>query len=73
MRHLARNDIATAVHYTPALHQHPAFARRAQRSLPRTERLAATLLSLPIQPEIANERVGEIANSIARFEIARAS
>jgi len=67
MRHLARDDIATAVHYTPALHHHPAFASSDQHSLPQTERLAATLLSLPIQPEVAAGRVEQITESIARF------
>ena len=73
MRHLAGNDIATAVHYAPALHHHPAFMRSTQRALPEADRLAATLLSLPVQPEIATGLVGKISESIARFEIACAS
>jgi dTDP-3-amino-3,4,6-trideoxy-alpha-D-glucose transaminase len=68
MRHLARNNIGTAVHYAPPLHHHPAFAPNAQFSLPLTERFAETLLSLPIQPEIAAAQVGRISESIARFE-----
>jgi dTDP-3-amino-3,4,6-trideoxy-alpha-D-glucose transaminase len=67
-RHLARDDIATAVHYTPALHHHQAFAGSNQRPMPHTERLAATLLSLPIQPEVAAGLVERISDSIARFE-----
>jgi dTDP-3-amino-3,4,6-trideoxy-alpha-D-glucose transaminase len=70
MRHLARNNVATAVHYTPALHHHLAFTRSDQRSLPQTDRLAATLLSLPIQPEVVTGLVERISQSIAQFETA---
>ena len=73
MGHLARNDIATAVHYTPALHHHPAFARDTRLALPEADRLAATLLSLPIQPEIAAGMVERISDSVGQFEIACAS
>jgi dTDP-3-amino-3,4,6-trideoxy-alpha-D-glucose transaminase len=73
MCHLVRDDIATAVHYTPGLHHHPAFASGAQSSLPQTERLAATLLSLPIQPEVSAGAVDRVSDSIARFEIACAA
>jgi dTDP-3-amino-3,4,6-trideoxy-alpha-D-glucose transaminase len=73
MGHLTRNNIATAVHYTPALHHHPAFARSDQLSLPQTERLAATLLSLPIQPEVVTGFVERICESVARFETACAA
>lgn len=70
MRHLARDGIATAVHYTPALHRHPAFAKDTRLPLPEADRLAATLLSLPIQPEIAAGKVERISDSVGQFEIA---
>ncbi|MBV8848652.1 MAG: DegT/DnrJ/EryC1/StrS family aminotransferase, partial [Methylobacteriaceae bacterium] len=55
MHELAVRGIGTAVHYTPGLHRHPAFSDCPHDDLPTTDTLAATLLSLPIQPEIATE------------------
>lgn len=60
---LAARGVATAVHYSPPLHRHPAFAAGGAR-LPETERLAARTLSLPIQPEIAQGRTREIAGAL---------
>jgi dTDP-3-amino-3,4,6-trideoxy-alpha-D-glucose transaminase len=47
---LANAGIGTAVHYPLSLHRHPAFSSPGE--FPVAERLAATLLSLPIQPEL---------------------
>jgi dTDP-3-amino-3,4,6-trideoxy-alpha-D-glucose transaminase len=59
MRRLARHGIASAIHYTPGLHRHPAFSHCAAGPLPVTDSLAATLISLPIQPEVATPDVVE--------------
>lgn len=64
MRHLAESGIGTAIHYAPGLHRHPAFAEGASGPLPATERLAATLLSLPIQPEVATGAVARVTAAI---------
>ena len=64
--HLARNGIGAAIHYTPPLHRHPAFCPEVEAPpLPVTDILAARLLSLPIQPEIA--RPDLVATAIASF------
>lgn len=69
--HSARDDLAlalgdrgirTAVHYQPALPQHPAFGETGP--LPVTERLSASLLSLPIQPEVAEGHVERIVEAL---------
>jgi dTDP-4-amino-4,6-dideoxygalactose transaminase len=65
-RRLAVRGIGTAVHYTPGLHRHPAFSYCASGALPVTDELAATLLSLPIQPEVATADVVERAAAIIR-------
>lgn len=67
---LKQGGIGTAVHYAPGLHRHPAFAGSPQVDLPVTERLAATLLSLPIQPEVAAPAVARIIEAIARQVVA---
>lgn len=56
---MAQAGILTGIHYPRALHQHPAFKSAA--SLPVAERLATRLLSLPIQPEVAETRAAQIA------------
>jgi dTDP-4-amino-4,6-dideoxygalactose transaminase len=52
-RELMARGVQTAVHYATSLNRHPAFAQTTdQPPCPVAERLAATLLSLPIAPEI---------------------
>ena len=58
---LARLEIGTAVHYPLPLHAQPAFRAGQRGALPVAERLAETLLSLPIQPEVAMDQVPGIA------------
>lgn len=50
-RDLLRLGIQTAIHYSLGLHRHPALVD-ADEPCPVTDRLANTLLSLPIQPEL---------------------
>ena len=50
---LAEHGIATGVHYPVPLHQQPALAGRFAGAFPHAEELAATVLSLPISPELA--------------------
>jgi len=62
----SRADIDTAVHYEIPLHRQPLFAPFASRPLPATERLAETMLSLPIQPEVANGKISYVAEAVAK-------
>jgi dTDP-4-amino-4,6-dideoxygalactose transaminase len=50
---LAGHGIASGVHYPVPLHRQPALAERFSDSYPHAEELAATVLSLPISPELA--------------------
>jgi dTDP-4-amino-4,6-dideoxygalactose transaminase len=65
--YLAKSGIGSAIHYAPGLHKHPAFAAQDHAPLPVTEQLAETLLSLPIQPEVAADNVKKIARAIRDF------
>jgi len=50
---LRARGIGTAIHYTPGLHRHPGLSGgAAPPECTVTDRLADTLLSLPIQPEL---------------------
>jgi dTDP-3-amino-3,4,6-trideoxy-alpha-D-glucose transaminase len=59
-----RHGIGSAVHYDSPLHLQPAFADFADAPLPVSERLAREMISLPIQPEIANQAVDTIAAAV---------
>jgi dTDP-3-amino-3,4,6-trideoxy-alpha-D-glucose transaminase len=61
---LAAAGIGTAVHYHPTLDRHPAFASVEHEVSPVAQRLADSLLSLPIQPEITAGRVEDIASAL---------
>jgi dTDP-4-amino-4,6-dideoxygalactose transaminase len=63
-RHLAKAGVGSAVHYACGLHRHPAFSSGAIEALPVTDALSRTLLSLPIQPEIADQNVEQISAAI---------
>lgn len=66
-RHLAQAGIGSAIHYAPGLHRHPAFDKGADGPLPVTEALSRTLLSLPIQSEVAGAEADRIAAVVAGF------
>ncbi len=67
-RHLADDGIGTAVLYPVPIHRQPAYAERyAGLSLPVTERLAGTLLCLPIYPELSDGQADFVCASIRRF------
>ncbi|MCL1985328.1 MAG: DegT/DnrJ/EryC1/StrS family aminotransferase, partial [Betaproteobacteria bacterium] len=65
--HLSARGISTEIHYTPPLHLQPAFMGKERDSLPVTESLARTVLSLPIQPEVAGPHLDYITKSIATW------
>jgi dTDP-3-amino-3,4,6-trideoxy-alpha-D-glucose transaminase len=50
---LRERGVETGIHYAPGLHRHPAVIRgQPPPTCPVADRLADTLLSLPIQPEL---------------------
>jgi dTDP-4-amino-4,6-dideoxygalactose transaminase len=62
-RGLAELGIGCDVHYPRGVHQEPRYAASVPH-LPRTEHLVERLLSLPIQPEIAQGHVPEIVQAV---------
>ncbi len=67
--HLERRQIGTAVYYPLPLHLQPCFSalggRRGQ--LPVAERASREVLSLPIFPELGQERQEEVSRAIREF------
>jgi dTDP-4-amino-4,6-dideoxygalactose transaminase len=62
---LQARGIGTGVHYPVPLHRQPAFAAHCGESLPVTDDLAARMISLPIQPEVAAGHEPAIAEALA--------
>jgi len=63
---LQSRRIETAVHYPKPLHQQPVFAELATGvRLPASERLAETVLSLPIHPLLSETDLRRVADGVA--------
>jgi len=68
-RHLGDQGIGTKVNYPVPIHRMPAYRHLDVRpgALPVTERLAGTLLSLPIYPELTDAQVAEVVGAVRAF------
>jgi dTDP-3-amino-3,4,6-trideoxy-alpha-D-glucose transaminase len=61
---LARRGVETLVHYPIPPHRSPAYASDYPRALPITERLAASVLSLPISPQLDEDACEYVARAL---------
>ena len=64
---LSAEGIETLVHYPRAVHEHPAYAHLGHERLGTSEALAATVLSLPLHPQLADEDVRVVAEAVRRL------
>jgi hypothetical protein len=64
--HLTRAGIATGIHYPVPCHLQRAYASLGYRAgdFPYTERCAASILSLPMYPELSEEQITHIASTV---------
>jgi dTDP-4-amino-4,6-dideoxygalactose transaminase len=69
LEHLRSQGVAAGIHYPVPLHRQPAYAGQGYESiaLPVTESVAASILSLPIYPELTNEQIAHVANVVLEF------
>jgi dTDP-4-amino-4,6-dideoxygalactose transaminase len=66
--HLAGSGIRTDVHYPVPDHRQPAIAaEHAEVTLPTTELLAGTVLSLPLFPELTDAEVARVCDALRTF------
>jgi dTDP-4-amino-4,6-dideoxygalactose transaminase len=58
--------IESGIHYTPAVHQHPAWAHSELRhgEAPNAEAWAAEELSLPMHPDLTTDEVDRVAEAV---------
>lgn len=63
---LQERGIDTLVHYTPPVHQHPAYRRYhdSSRPLPETERASGEVVSLPMHPLLTPEDAERVAEEV---------
>jgi dTDP-4-amino-4,6-dideoxygalactose transaminase len=67
--HLHANGISTGIHYPIPVHMQRGFRNLGynQGDLPQTERVCREVLSLPMYPELPNETVIQIVDSVQQF------
>ncbi len=72
-RHLLKQGIETKVHYPIPIHLQKAAAALGYEDgdFPNAERLAKTILSLPIYPELSNDEIETVCNEIRAFYTSR--
>jgi dTDP-4-amino-4,6-dideoxygalactose transaminase len=65
-KHLATKGITSSIFYPLPLHLQPAYASLGGKSgqLPVAERAAHEVLSLPLYPEMTNEQIDRVADSV---------
>ena len=66
-RHLAANGIQTVIHYPIPPHRQPAYTEWHGLSLPVTEKIHETELSLPISPVLTDAEVSAVINAVNAF------
>ena len=69
--YLREKEISTGLHYPIPLHLQPCFAYLGYKegAFPRAEKSAKRILSLPMYPELAEEQIDYVANSIREFYV----
>jgi dTDP-3-amino-3,4,6-trideoxy-alpha-D-glucose transaminase len=68
-RHLEDLGIGSGIHYPVPVHQQPAYRNRfPNANLPVTEGLSSCILSLPLYPELGEEDVLKVCQSIGDFK-----
>jgi len=66
--HLKANEVDSMIYYPVPIHFHSPYAHLAERgSLPVTERVSGSCLSLPIHPHLSDAQVRFAAESIREF------
>jgi dTDP-4-amino-4,6-dideoxygalactose transaminase len=73
--HLASDAIGTLIHYAVPVHLQPAYRNRLDvaGSLVETEKAARDILSLPMYPQMRDDQIAHVCESVTRFYERRSS
>lgn len=66
-QYLLENDIQSLVHYPTAIHHQDAYSYYSNLSLPITECLSQTVLSLPMSPTMSDFNVKKVIDCVNQF------
>ena len=69
-KYLTEKNIITGIHYPKPAHLHNGYYQKAiltKQGFPVTNNLAENILSLPIYPQITNEELNEIINTLYQY------
>ena len=65
--YLLRNGVGCAVYYPSPLHLHPCFEDYRYGDFPESEAAASQVLSLPVYPELPDDDLDFVADTVIRF------
>jgi dTDP-4-amino-4,6-dideoxygalactose transaminase len=69
MEHLKKHNIESEIYYPIPIHRQKAFQNfYKNQSLPETEKLSKTILSIPIHPFLRDDEIEYIINTINDFK-----
>ena len=60
---LTKENIGVSVHYIP-VHMMPYYKRKGRKNFPVAEKLFRTTMSLPIFPDMSDEEIEKVVNTI---------
>lgn len=66
-RHLSNRGIGTLIHYPIAVHRSQAYPDFSVRNFPIAEKLAGSVLSIPIGPQLAEQSVLEVVGALTEI------
>ncbi len=66
--HLGSSGIDTVVHYPTPLPEHPAFKRDTAVTCPIAEHICGEIVSLPLHPQLNNDAVDRIIETVKDFD-----
>jgi len=66
-KHLAKQGIGTAIHYPKVLYNQLAIKPYGKGRCPAAEKTVKEILSLPLYPELTNQKVKYICRAIKKF------
>lgn len=70
-RHLEQKGVATVIHYPVPPHRQQCYSEYSHCKLPIAENLASEVLSLPMSPDLQDEEVSYVCESLSDFNSQR--